>query len=192
MLASAVSCFSHVTALGLSLYCLRNGLVTSGLIFYDWTLLLFAGGITFKSAIKSSYGGIIHVTISAIWWYPLVVAMFFLNCWADAKPRIINLDGKLFFWYPKIKLSKNEKLNGKSLKSLDQDENMTPEKYASHLSKIVFGWVDPLTWKGWRTTLDQSMLWSLMRENRSVQTRTRQPVLFVTCLIFNQMLQHIY
>lgn len=76
---------------------MKKGLVTSGVLFYYWTLMLLAGVMTFKSVIESGYGigvdQILPFTTATIW-YPLIVGMFFLNCWADAKPRLINLDGK--------------------------------------------------------------------------------------------------
>lgn len=48
----------------------------------------------------------------------------------------------------------------------DQVDNVTPEKYASTLSRIVFSWMDSLAYKGWKTKLDPEMLWALEMQNR--------------------------
>ncbi len=44
--------------------------------------------------------------------------------------------------------------------------NLTPEKYASFLSKIVFAWFDGISIKGWKRLLKDSDLWSLKKEDR--------------------------
>lgn len=43
---------------------------------------------------------------------------------------------------------------------------MTPEKYASFLSKMVFFWFDSICWKGWKTILTESDMWTLQKVNR--------------------------
>jgi hypothetical protein len=45
-------------------------------------------------------------------------------------------------------------------------DDLTPEKYSSALSRLVFAWLDPLVAKGWKKQLDRSDLWSLQQENR--------------------------
>ncbi len=47
--------------------------------------------------------------------------------------------------------------------------NVTTELYASHLSKLVFAWMEPLIRKGWKNQLNPSMLWSLQFKNRWVR-----------------------
>ena len=57
-----------------------------------------AGTFTFRSVILSE-----HLTgeakvlpmITATIQYPIVVAAFFLSCWADPKPRHIDMEGKI-------------------------------------------------------------------------------------------------
>ncbi len=44
--------------------------------------------------------------------------------------------------------------------------NLTPEKYSSFLSLVVFAWFDPLAWKGWRRLLAYEELWGLAFDNR--------------------------
>ena len=43
---------------------------------------------------------------------------------------------------------------------------MTPERYASFISKVLFVWFDGLSWKGWRKLLTENDMWTLMKENR--------------------------
>jgi hypothetical protein len=46
--------------------------------------------------------------------------------------------------------------------------NLTPEKYASFYSKLVFAWFDTLAIKGWKNTLKETDLWGLAHENKFV------------------------
>ena len=48
----------------------------------------------------------------------------------------------------------------------DQVDDLTPEKYASALSRLVFAWLDPLVVKGWKKQLGRSDLWSLQHDNK--------------------------
>lgn len=48
----------------------------------------------------------------------------------------------------------------------DQVDDLTPEKYASSFSQMVFGWVRPLMWMGWQKQIFPSDLWTLKAENR--------------------------
>jgi len=57
---------------------------------------------------------------------------------------------------------------------LDQLDDLTPEKYSSALSRLVFAWLDPLVAKGWKKQLDRSDLWSLQQENRWKKKRMKK------------------
>ena len=48
----------------------------------------------------------------------------------------------------------------------DDVPNLTPEKYASFISRIVFGWFDAMNIAGWKRLLTYADLWSLRKENR--------------------------
>lgn len=78
--------------------------------------------------------------ITLILQFPVVVAVLFLNLFSDAKPKYIDLE--------------------------EQDENLTPERFASFPSKMLFSWFDGLIWKGWKRTLATEDLWSLAFYNR--------------------------
>jgi hypothetical protein len=126
--------------------------------------------------------------------YPLILASFFLSFWADPKPKYIDLDGKYFTWHvlpdnlighqqnPRIPsgvrhMGFADQSNVKCLKQfgsiidfllllLDEATNLTPEKYASFPSRLVFAWFDTLAMKGWKRLLTYSDLWTLTKENR--------------------------
>ena len=44
---------------------------------------------------------------------------------------------------------------------VEQVEDLTPEKYASAFSQMIFAWVDPLMRAGWKKQLYPADLWSL-------------------------------
>ena len=46
-------------------------------------------------------------------------------------------------------------------------EDLTPEKYASAFSQMIFAWVDPLMRVGWKKQLYPADLWSLTARNRA-------------------------
>ena len=87
-------------AISLALYVthLKRGVVTSGALFLFWFLEAILGVITFRSVLMSGYvvgeEQILPFTNYAVQ-YPIIVAMFFLTCWADPKPKYINIDGML-------------------------------------------------------------------------------------------------
>jgi len=72
--------------------------------------------------------------------FPILVAIFFLSFFADAKPKYTDLE--------------------------EQVDNLTPERFASFPSRLFFSWFDKLTWKGWKKTLSTEDLWSLAFYNR--------------------------
>lgn len=46
-------------------------------------------------------------------------------------------------------------------------EDLTPEKYASAFSQMIFAWLDPLMRMGWKKQLYPGDLWSLTAPNRA-------------------------
>ena len=54
--------------------------------------MVVAGAFTFRSVVANS-GLTVLPLITAVVQYPIVVAAFFLSCWADPKPRYVNLEG---------------------------------------------------------------------------------------------------
>ena len=81
----------------LYVYQIRKGVVTSGALFTFWFLQAILGVITFRSVLKTNYvigeeqlTPFTDYTLA----YPVTVALFFLVCWAEPKPKYVNMDGK--------------------------------------------------------------------------------------------------
>ena len=72
--------------------------------------------------------------------YPIIVALFFLNFWADSPHQ--------------YKLLEEE--NGKP----------SPEATASFPSRMLFTWFDGMVWRGWRRFLVNEDLWTLNPSDR--------------------------
>ena len=100
VVAPVVKIISYCLTLGLNFYQLRQGVVTSGVLFFFWFLQALCGAFTFRSVLSTDYvvgdDRILPFTTYVIQ-YPIIVAMFFMNCFADAKPKAINLEGT-FRW----------------------------------------------------------------------------------------------
>ena len=86
---------------------------------------------------------------------------------------LLKLCGKVSFTLSNLKLSTNRRENCVFWKRIsfvlpfsDQVDDLTPEKYASSFSQMVFGWVRPLMWMGWQKQIFPSDLWTLKAENR--------------------------
>ena len=58
------------------------------------------------------------------------------------------------------------KVSQEIVSHLDNLPNLTPEKYASFISKTVFGWFDGIAIIGWKRLLKDVDLWSLRKEDR--------------------------
>ena len=66
---------------------------------------------------------------------------------------------------------------------------MTPERYASTLSKLTFSWMDALTLKGWKNILKTEDMYSLMIGNRQVRM-AESPGLFIHVSTFQVLWCH--
>ena len=97
LVAPIIRILGYGLNLGLSIYHRKQGVVTSGVIFLFWFLEAIFGVLTFRSVLSTNYViGPDRLTpfTNYIVQYALVLAMFFLSCWADPKPNYVNLDGK--------------------------------------------------------------------------------------------------
>ena len=95
--ASVVKLLTFGVVLGLQWVCKQRGLVTSGILLLFWALSAIFGAVTFRSVLNSGHligGSKVLPLITAAIQYPLVLTAFFLSCWADPKPRYINIDGR--------------------------------------------------------------------------------------------------
>ncbi|KAL0267499.1 UNVERIFIED_CONTAM: hypothetical protein PYX00_009752 [Menopon gallinae] len=124
----------------LLIYNRRNGMVTSGILFFFWLALLTCGTFQFRSeilkAMKDEYEDYSsnYFFISYMIYYTSLFLEFILNCFADKAP--------LYSQYPVVK-------------------NPCPEQTASFLSRLTFSWFDKLAWLGFRKPLEATDLWSM-------------------------------
>ncbi|XP_072401337.1 multidrug resistance-associated protein 1 isoform X3 [Diabrotica undecimpunctata] len=123
----------------------KHGLQTSGLLFLFWFFVVLCAIPQFRTEIRRSQRDEIlpdyyYFYTSYLIYFPLVVLMFLLNCFADKAP----LERK----YP-------------------QSKNPSPEESASFLSRLLFAWFDPLAWKGFKKPLETKDLWDINVEDSS-------------------------
>ncbi|XP_071454824.1 multidrug resistance-associated protein 1 isoform X2 [Hetaerina americana] len=141
-LAPVLRMISFAYAGVLLLFNLKKGLRSSGLLFLFWLLFCLCEAVQYRTQIMDatydeSYASSFSFVLFMIY-YPLLVAMLFLNCFADAPPNFLH--------YP-------------------PEKNPCPEKAASFLSRILFSWYDSLSWKGFRKPLETNDLWSMNAED---------------------------
>ena len=144
MVASAVRVFTYILAFALLLACKKRGQISSGPLFIFWFLEAVCGAITFRSVVRSeSIANISSAPLPLVTYsiqYPLIVALFFLNFWADRPHQYKVL----------------EEENGKP----------SPESAASFPSRMLFTWFDGMVWRGWRRYLVNEDLWTLNPSDR--------------------------
>nr|CAD7427423.1 unnamed protein product [Timema monikensis] len=131
--------------IALIVYNRKRGLRTSGLLFLFWFILTIFGIPQFRFEIRRALRDDprpepFFPFVSYMIYYPVTVAIFILNCFADAPPKYSE--------YPPV-------------------ENPCPEQGASFLSKLFFSWFDALAWKGFRKPLETSDLWNMNPEDTS-------------------------
>ncbi|TRY61972.1 hypothetical protein TCAL_10708 [Tigriopus californicus] len=143
VVAAIVKIVTYAWALILAVACQRRGVVTSGVLVIFWFVATVCGAITFASVLSTPYlrgDDFMLPFLSYTLQFPLILVLFFLNCWADAPSKY---------------------------KKLEEDvPNLTPEKHASFFSRAIFAWFDPFAWKGWRRTLEYGDLWDLKKSER--------------------------
>jgi ATP-binding cassette subfamily C (CFTR/MRP) protein 1 len=129
----------------LLVYNRKYGLCTSGLQFLFWFLMALCGAIQFRTEVRGSREEIpesYYSYISYLIYYPFILIMLFLNCFADRAPRHSE--------YPKL-------------------QNPCPEEHSSFLSRLLFSWFDPLAWRGFRRPLVDSDLWDMKHEDSAAE-----------------------
>ncbi|XP_059352167.1 multidrug resistance-associated protein 1-like isoform X3 [Daphnia carinata] len=141
----AILAATFVLTLGLMLAGKKRGIRSSGPLFLFWFLLAFCGGFTYAARIKSIIDGMNNMeTYPFVWemvYYPLIVLMFFINCFADKEPLYMEGESK--------------------------SDNPCPEEGASFLNVITYTWLDSLIWKGYRKPLETVDLWDLNNRDKS-------------------------
>ncbi|XP_049764041.1 multidrug resistance-associated protein 1 isoform X1 [Schistocerca cancellata] len=119
----------------------KRGMRTSGLLFLFWLLLAICGAVQYRAQIALTYENTFEPAfsfISYMIYYPLILVILVLSCFADAAPR--------FSEYPTV-------------------EKPCPEGSASFPSRILYTWFDRLAWKGFRKPLEMKDLWNMNPED---------------------------
>ena len=130
---------AHVLSLNLLILSLKFGVRASytEFTFYFVSVICEAAilrSLILKDSSSNSVGKADLILIGCQFGFGIL--MLFLNFVADRKPNI---------YYERINYLENE----------------CPEISASIPSKLTFSWVTSIIWKGFRNTLDTSMLWAL-------------------------------
>ncbi|CAG2053140.1 unnamed protein product [Timema podura] len=184
--------------IALIVYNKERGLRTSGLLFLFWFFLTIFGIPQFRFEIRRALRDEprpepFFPFVSYMIYYPVTVAIFILNCFADAppkyseyppveevvlcvshsplmifdimKPRSGDLAITIDFIQEAAILCPVAAM--KSVNCVLQFINPCPEQGASFLSKLFFSWFDALAWKGFRKPLETSDLWNMNPEDTS-------------------------
>lgn len=141
----AIMTVTFALTLGLMLAGKRKGIQSSGSLFIFWFLLAACGVFTYRSRIMSITDGMSRQEefpfVWAMIYYPLVIGMLIVNCFADKPPRYSH-DG-------------------------EKSDNPSPEENASFLSVITYQWFDKMAWLGYKKPLEASDLWDLNNRDKS-------------------------
>ncbi|KAF7272715.1 hypothetical protein GWI33_014527 [Rhynchophorus ferrugineus] len=127
----------------LAYYNKNHGVQSSGLLFIFWFLMALFGIPQFRTEIKTNGDNgpdNEYLYISYMIYYPLTIAMFLLNCFAEGRPRI----------YP-----------------YGESKKQSPLPSASFLSKITYCYMDKMMYKGFRRPLEEKDMWDLKPEDRA-------------------------
>ena len=93
--SAAVRILMFAVALAVSLLCKKHGIVAPALLFYYWTAMLICDAFSFASTVASGLGpGVPTPRVTAVVQFAFVATVWFLTCWADPKPRHIELSGE--------------------------------------------------------------------------------------------------
>ncbi|XP_039751039.1 multidrug resistance-associated protein 1 isoform X3 [Pararge aegeria] len=137
--APTVKILTFILSATLLYYNRKYGMRASGVLFFFWLLLIFAGLPQLRSEIVSHYTlkedeNVQYNFVSYMIYYSLIILMFVLNCFADLPPR----DTPYKF-----------------------EKNQCPESASGFPSRLTFSWFDPLALTGFRRSLTESDLWAL-------------------------------
>ncbi|KOB77962.1 ATP-binding cassette sub-family C member 1 [Operophtera brumata] len=129
----------------------KFGLRASGVLFFFWFFLIIAGLSQLRTEIVKHANlpddeNVRYSFVSYMVYYPLIILMFVLNCFADLPPRDTPY--------------KHEK-------------NPCPERASGFPSRLTFSWFDPLALTGFRRGLTEKDLWSLNPQDASLEVVQR-------------------
>ncbi|KAJ8730882.1 hypothetical protein PYW08_002295 [Mythimna loreyi] len=125
----------------------KYGMRASGVLFFFWLLLILAGLPQLQSQIiahsnLSDDENVQYNFVSYMVYYPLIILMFLLNCFADLPPK----DSPYKY-----------------------EKNQCPENASGFPSRLTFSWFDPLALTGFRRSLTEEDLWALNPQDSSTE-----------------------
>ncbi|CAH0714292.1 unnamed protein product, partial [Brenthis ino] len=129
----------------------KFGMRASGVLFFFWVLLILAGIPQLRSEVLMHYRktedeNVQYNFVSYMIYFPLIVLMFILNCFADLPPR----DTPYKF-----------------------EKNQCPESASGFPSRLTFSWFDPLALTGFKRSLTETDLWPLNPKDSSKEVVPR-------------------
>ncbi|XP_060803850.1 multidrug resistance-associated protein 1 isoform X3 [Amyelois transitella] len=135
----------------LMFYNRKFGLRASGVLFFFWLLLILAGLPQLRYEITRHYSqdddeNIRYHFVSYMVYYPLIIIMFLLNCFADLPPKDTPYK---------------------------YEKNPCPESAAGFPSRLTFSWFDPLALTGFRRSLTEHDLWALNPQDSTTEVVPR-------------------
>ncbi|XP_069356357.1 multidrug resistance-associated protein 1 isoform X3 [Maniola hyperantus] len=143
--APTVKILTFILSATLLYYNRKYGMRASGVLFFFWLLLIFAGLPQLRSEVIAHYTlkddeNVQYNFVSYMIYYSLILLMFILNCFADLPPR----DTPYKF-----------------------EKNQCPESASGFPSRLTFSWFDPLALTGFRRSLTENDLWALNPQDSS-------------------------
>ncbi|KAM3964279.1 multidrug-Resistance like Protein 1 [Aphomia sociella] len=149
--APIIKILTFVLSATLLYYNRKFGMRASGVLFFFWLLLILAGIPQLRSEITRHYlleddENVQYNFVSYMVYYPLIVLMFLLNCFADLPPKDTPYK---------------------------YEKNQCPESAAGFPSRLTFSWFDPLALTGFRRSLTESDLWALNPPDSSTEVVPR-------------------
>ena len=132
-LSSLLYFTSHIISLGLLWMSIKFGFRSSPAIFTFLLVSVLCGAAHFQSIAQTSNPCIATFTIHFL----LSAILFSQNCFAD------------------------EGVSSISSEDITKRSRQCPKQDSSFLSHLLFAWITPLMWKGFKTDLQSSDLWSL-------------------------------
>ncbi|XP_061382589.1 multidrug resistance-associated protein 1 isoform X3 [Danaus plexippus] len=143
--APVVKILTFALSATLLYYNRKYGMRASGVLFFFWFFLILAGLPQLRSEIMMHYElaedeNVQYNFVSYMIYYPLIILMFILNCFADLPPK-----------ESPYKYNKNQ----------------CPESASGFPSRLTFSWFDPLALTGFRRSLVESDLWALNPQDSS-------------------------
>ncbi|CAH2076223.1 unnamed protein product, partial [Iphiclides podalirius] len=117
----------------------KYGMRASGVLFFFWLLLILAGLPQLRTEVMAHYKladdeNVQYNFVSYMIYYPMILLMFVLNCFADLPPKDTPYK---------------------------YEKNQCPESAAGFPSRLTFSWFDPLALTGFRRSLTEADLWAL-------------------------------